>query len=325
VPAFRAAYLIHGDDHGRVAERRARLRAMAEAESGAGGIEVFEGDACTPDAISGALTAMTFALGRRFVIADGVERWKEKEVAPVAAAMAAVDGEALTVAFFGREEGRAKVPKALHDAVTAAGGSVAAEETVKTWELPKWVVARARELGLTIDTQAARALVAHVGERQQRLLRELEKLAVEYGAGATITTEEVEESSASSAERKVFALGDAVVAGDPEGAVRIFLELREQGEAVGRLVWVLARPLRQALEAAEALAAGQSAAQVRKGLRLPPKAAERLVASVQKRDVEAYRRALAAIADLEVELRGGAGAVHAEDTAGLRAVLIATR
>ena len=37
VPAFKAAYLIHGDDHGRIAERRARLRAMAEAETGIGG------------------------------------------------------------------------------------------------------------------------------------------------------------------------------------------------------------------------------------------------------------------------------------------------
>ena len=29
VPSFKPAYLIHGDDHGRIAERRARLRAMA--------------------------------------------------------------------------------------------------------------------------------------------------------------------------------------------------------------------------------------------------------------------------------------------------------
>ena len=35
MPSFKAAYLIHGDDHGRIAERRTRLRAMAEAESGA--------------------------------------------------------------------------------------------------------------------------------------------------------------------------------------------------------------------------------------------------------------------------------------------------
>ena len=47
---FKPAYLIHGDDHGRIAERRAQLRAVAEAESGPGGVELFEGDACTPDA-----------------------------------------------------------------------------------------------------------------------------------------------------------------------------------------------------------------------------------------------------------------------------------
>ena len=88
VPAFKPAYLVHGDDHGRIGERRARLRAMAEAESGSGGVEVFEGDASTPEAIALALNAMTFAIGRRFLIVDGVERWKDAEVeatlAPVA-------------------------------------------------------------------------------------------------------------------------------------------------------------------------------------------------------------------------------------------------
>ena len=52
MPSFRPAYLICGDDHGRIGERRTRLRAMAEAESGAGGVELLEGDACTPDAVA---------------------------------------------------------------------------------------------------------------------------------------------------------------------------------------------------------------------------------------------------------------------------------
>src|SRR5215207_4557553 len=79
VATFKPAYLIHGDDHGRIGERRARLRAIAEAESGSGGVELFEGDASTPEAIALALRAMTFAIGRRFLIVDGVERWKEAE------------------------------------------------------------------------------------------------------------------------------------------------------------------------------------------------------------------------------------------------------
>ena len=77
MPAFKPAYLILGDDHGRISERRAKLRALAEAESGAGGVEVLEGELCTPDEVVIALSTMSFAMGRRFVIADGVERWKD--------------------------------------------------------------------------------------------------------------------------------------------------------------------------------------------------------------------------------------------------------
>ena len=61
---WKPAYLIHGDDHGRIAERRAALRGRAEGESGAGGLEVIEGDASTPEAVGLALSAMTFAMGR---------------------------------------------------------------------------------------------------------------------------------------------------------------------------------------------------------------------------------------------------------------------
>ena len=160
VPAFKAAYLIHGDDHGRIAERRTRLRAMAEAESGTAGVEVFENDACTADAVVGALSAMTFAIGRRFVIADGVERWKDADAEQVAAALAGVDHESLTVAFFAREEGRYKVPAGLVKAVEAADGAIAEESQVKPRELPRWLSARAKELGLELDNQAARALIA---------------------------------------------------------------------------------------------------------------------------------------------------------------------
>src|SRR3954451_25154465 len=83
VATFKPAYLVHGDDHGRIAERRARLRAMAEAESGAGGVELFEGETATPDGGAAARAAMTFAIGRRFIVVDGVERWKDSDLTDI--------------------------------------------------------------------------------------------------------------------------------------------------------------------------------------------------------------------------------------------------
>jgi DNA polymerase-3 subunit delta len=200
VPSFKPAYLIHGDDHGRIAERRARLRALAESESGTGGVEVLEGDAATPEQAAAALQAMTFALGRRFVIVEGVERWKAGDLEPLVQALQPPPPDT-TIAFFAREESRAKAPDGLHELVKQAGGDIAAEQTVKPWELPKWVAARGRELGLEFDRGAASALIRHVGDRQQRLVRELEKMELELGPGATVTEQTVDDLAATSAER----------------------------------------------------------------------------------------------------------------------------
>jgi DNA polymerase-3 subunit delta len=325
VPSFRAAYLIHGDDHGRIAERRARLKAMAEAASGSAGVELLEGDACTPDGVVAAIAAMTFALGRRFVIADGVERWKDADVEPVAAALTGGDPEGLTVAFFAREDAKVTAPAALRAAVEAVGGQVAAEQTLKARALPRWVAERGRELGIELDGDAARALVAQVGERQQRLLRELEKLATEHGEGARLGVEDVQASSASSAERKLWTLADAVVAGDRRTATRALVELKAQGERLPSLQYQMVRRLRDALTVAEALAAGQPPAQIKRSLRMPSFAAERLIADAGKRDVESLRRALIAMADLELESRGGGATsgAQSEETAALRALLAA--
>src|SRR3712207_6556585 len=135
MPAWKPAYLLHGDDHGRLAERRAKLRAMAESESGASGAEVLEGDEATAESAAAALSAMTFAIGRRFVIVDGAERWKDADVkAHVVPALQHLDPDT-TVVFFAREDGRVKAPKPLVDAVKAAGGDVSAEQTLKVKEL----------------------------------------------------------------------------------------------------------------------------------------------------------------------------------------------
>lgn len=318
--SFKSAYLIHGDDHGRIAERRSRLKALAEAQSGAAGVEVFEGDACTPESVAGALNAMTFAVGRRFVIADGVERWKEGDVEPVAAALRAMDGETLTVTFFAREEGRSKTPAALTKAVEAVGGVVAAEMTVKGRELPRWVAARAGELGIELEPTAARALIARVGERQQRLVRELEKIALALGPGARPTAEEIDMLCAGSSERKAWTLADLIVAGDSQGAMRALIALRGQGERVTGLLFTIVRRLRDAHEIATRLDAGESPAQIRGRLRMPSFAADRLIADVRGHDPETYRRGLELLADLEVESRGGAGAALSEDTAAVRVV-----
>jgi DNA polymerase-3 subunit delta len=301
---FKPAYLIYGDDHGRIAERRANLRALAERASGVGGVELLEGDAGTPEAVALALSAMTFAMGRRFVVVDGAERYKEAEVREHLVGILGALPPETTVAFFGREEGRFKVVQPLVDAVQAAGGAVAVERALKAKELPRWLQGEARRLGFELDGAGAQALVARVGERQQRLLREVEKLAIEHGPGARLGLDEVEASTARSSERQVWGLVDALVAGDAAPATRALLELQAQGESVARLAPLLARRVRDVLGIAVRLEAGEAPAQVKASIKGSPWAADRRIAEARRSDSARLRAALEALADLELATHG---------------------
>jgi DNA polymerase III subunit delta len=318
-PAFKSAYLIHGDDHGRIAQRRAKLRELAEAQSGAQGFELFEGDASSPETVAAALNAMTFAIGRRFIIVDGVERWKEKDLDPLEAALAQIDPDT-TISFFAREDGRSKAPKRLHDAVKRAGGEISVQENLKPWELPKWVTQQARAYGLGLTPEAARALVNQVGERQERLLRELEKLVLEFGPGTDLDAEQIQDLTASSAEHKAWTLADALLSGDPARATRAYLQIRAQGERLPGLIYWMSSRVRQAHQAARALEAGQPQATVRGGLRMPPKAADQLISDARRMGADRLRHAIEIIADLELASRGGSKKGGSEDTVALMAI-----
>ncbi len=331
MPELKPVYLIHGDDHGAVAERRAGLRALSESQEGGGAsVELLEGEAATPAGVADALAAMTLALGRRVIIVEGVERWREDDVKKHLAAAVAQMPPDTTLALFAREEARAKAPAALHDAVKRAGGQIVAQLTVKPWELAKWAREQAARLGLSLDTAAAKALVAQVGERQQRLLRELEKLALEGDPteARQIGVHDIEGRAAHSTEWRAYALADALVGQDGREAMLSYLRLRQQGERLSGLTYLMAQRLRDALAVALRLQAGESVAEVKRGLRMPPRAAERFVADVARSDVERLRAALAALADLELDTRGGAPLASSrtsqagmgEDTIALRAI-----
>jgi len=324
-PSFKPAYLIHGDDHGRLAERRARLRELAESISGTEGVELLEGDEATAERAAAALDAMTLTLSRRFIIVDGAERWKDKELDALVASLAAMPPET-TIAFFAREESRYKAPDRLHAAVRDAGGDISPESSVKPWELPKWAMARAREMGLELEPDGARALVSHVGDRQQRLLRELEKLALGIDdpdparPAEPLDADAVERLTASSAERRAWTVADAVVAGETRSAVSAYLQLRQQGERLPGLLYWISQRVRTAHEVAAALDAGEPPAQVKRRLRMPSRAADRLIADAQRAGSERLAEAICEIADLELASRGGGvsgGGVRGEDTAAL--------
>ena len=124
------------------------------------------------------------------------------------------------------------------------------------------------EQGLADGTwKTSRALVALVGERQQRLLREIEKLALSYGRGARAGPgEAIEEMVAPSAERRAWSLADSLLSGDGQVAAASYLALRAQGERLGGLIYWMAQRVRTAPERGSGAGAEASrVSQVKRG------------------------------------------------------------
>jgi len=298
-------YLIAGTDQAKIDATRARLRARAEGDGGAGALEVFEPSEGRggPDheALLAAIPAMSLTETRRYLLADGVDRWRDRQLEAVASAVVALPPD-LTVVLIAR----AKAPAKLTKAVKAAKGEVHEFEAPKAREMPRLLVGDAKRLGFALDPAAARMLVDRMGANPVRLRNELERLALWAGEGGGVSAADLDAMVSDTSESAVWALSDALLERDPAKAASLAERLISQGENVTGLIYGLASRLRKACSAAAQLEDGVPAKQVESGLGMHPYAAKQLVARLGKTNLDQLQAATTALADLEVWCRGGA-------------------
>ena len=307
---LKPAYLVCGDDDAKIDSWRARVRKRAESERGPGGLETFDARQSDPGEVAAALSVLSFDPGTRYLLVDDAGAWKAAQLAPVEEGLAELPPDTLLVLIV-----RGKALKQLSKAVEQAGGEVREYAAPKPWKLPEWCVERARELGLQLDREAAKELVARAGTSQQRLSRELEKIALALHPTVNVTPADVESLAAADTAPQVYDLADALVAGDLRQTLALAEELESYGERPGRLMFPVVRRLREVHRAASLLEAGMSEQKVGEALKAPPWLAKKTVARAKKADAVALERALCVFADLEVALRGGSELQLDEDTA----------
>lgn len=297
---LKPAYLIGGDDDAKIDAWRSRVRRRAEAEHGPGGLERFDAASADPEEVAAALAALSFDPGTRYVLAEGVEAWKAAAWAPLERAITSMPPDTVLVLL-----ARGEAPASVAKAVKGAGGEVRMHEAPKPREMPAWVVDRAAEQGLRLDTEAARALVASVGPRPQRLARELERLAILAHPETQLSADQVERLAAGEARLQVYDLADALASEDLAASLSIAEGLARAGERAGGLVYRIVGRLREVRRAVELIDSGMPEQQVRARMKAPPGAARHIVARARRADRPALERAIGAFADLELDLRGG--------------------
>lgn len=125
---------------------------------------------------------------------------------------------------------------------------------VKRGELPGWITARARDRGLTLDDDAVAMLAERTEGNLLACAQEIEKLSL-LAKNGRIDGSSLDVLLAQQSRLDIFALSDAVLAGETARALRVLRSLHAEGESpvpitgwLGGQVELLARVLDGAVE-----------------------------------------------------------------------------
>jgi DNA polymerase III subunit delta len=233
VAELAAAYLIIGTDRPKITRAVRRLRTRVGDEA----TEIRSAhDATGEDIVADCNALGLFAVERRLVIVEDVERWKAADLKALAEYLAR-PAPTTVLALVGSE---VKRDSALAKAV-AKSGEVLLYDLPKRRggkaDLPRWVEAQLKERGVLIEPDAARAIVELVGDDSEELATEIDKLAT-WADGQRIGEREVAELVPARAEIPPFDLTDAWGRRDVPGALAASERLVERSGDASRDVFL---------------------------------------------------------------------------------------
>jgi DNA polymerase-3 subunit delta len=162
--------------------------------------------------------------------------------------------------------------------------------------LPRWLVARARGLGLALDEQAA-ALLADLTEGNLlAAAQELDKLALLAPPGGALDRDGVLQAVGDSTRYATRDLADAVLAGDRQRLTRALAHLKDSGETPILALWQLTQDLQRLID-------GNSFGQ-------PPRRRELIERAARRRPPAAWQGLLAQAAQVDRANKGVGGGVE---------------
>ena len=162
----------------------------------------------------------------------------------------------------------------------------------------------ARELGATLEQDAAEELCDVLNGELAAIRTELQKLSAYAGDRRRITRADVDLLVISARKYEVWDLADMLAARQPAQALEFLDSLLREGEAAPALLGALAWMYRKLLEAQE-LPAGMAGQQAAGRLRMRPDAAGLAVRQSRKFPKEQLTTGLAALYEADSRLKSG--------------------
>ncbi|MCA9712037.1 MAG: DNA polymerase III subunit delta, partial [Myxococcales bacterium] len=172
-----------------------------------------------------------------------------------------------------------------------------------------FVQGEARRTGVEIDGHTAAELVQLVGTGPSDLVHALERASLHAGQGQPVTGRDLEAVVGHTREAVVFELTDAVGMGDGPRALVVLARLFHESSQpeIGQSLAVLSMLIRQVRLVFCARMVGPGSIEAVAGV--PPFVARKLAGQARRFDEVRLRRAYAALARLDRDIKGGAHSV----------------
>ncbi|MBZ4687252.1 MAG: polymerase delta subunit [Clostridiales bacterium] len=143
-----------------------------------------------------------------------------------------------------KADGRTKLFKAIKKT-----GTVIRLDTLKDWEVTKWIEKHCLDNGKGMDKEAVNYLFSAIGNNLEMLDMELQKLYSYVGNKKNIKLEDVKAISSRTLANNIFELVDALAEGESEKAVFCLRDMILAGEPEIRILFMIIRQYRLMLQA----------------------------------------------------------------------------
>ena len=295
-PSLLSAYLFSGEQDLLKAEALEELRRVSAGERGT--VRTFFGGATGAVEILETRQNLSLLDPVAAIVVRQAARLAKPDSEELAASLASL-GPGPPVVFW--DEAFDKRVK-LFAEIARAGGEVEFAALPRD-ALPQWVRAEARRLHHEIAPAAADQLVELVGNDLLQLRSTLERLSLAVGPDAAIDVKSVAEHVVSSRLHAIFELQGALDEKRTLKAVRLFRRLVQEGEEVPALVGALFAEVRRLLIAREASPREDLA----RLLEMHPYRAKKIADAAKRFSSARLRRAIEALADIDVASKTGRG------------------
>lgn len=186
-------------------------------------VDEFDGEGYPIAGVVDAAQTPPFLSDRRVVVARDLEQFKAADLGPLVAYLAdPLDSTDLVLVA-------AKAPKALVDAVKAAGGLVTSTAAPAKKGRADWVEQHVEDAGLRLDAGAIHLLADWLGEDAGRLSGVLDTLESTFGTGRTLRPDDISPFLGEAGDVPPWDLTDAIDRGNASLAISLLHRMMHAG------------------------------------------------------------------------------------------------